>query len=94
MESLKQIAVLGQAGSSDDALRLATSGLLRWLQQDYGLSLAQATQVLGVGARYRVANLAGRSVGVAASIDKAVLCTLQPVSAPATNRPDTTPAAR
>lgn len=94
VESSEQIAVLGQAGSSDDALRLATSGLLRWLQQDYGLSLAQATQVLGVAVRYRVANLAGRSVGVAASIDKAVLRTLQPVSAPATNRPDTTPAAR
>ncbi|MBB5886403.1 acetamidase [Xanthomonas sp. LMG 8992] len=86
VESPEQIAVLGQAGSSDDALRLATSGLLRWLQQDYGLSLAQATQVLGVAARYRVANLAGRSVGVAASIDKAVLHTLQPPASPASNQ--------
>ncbi len=76
VESPEQIMTLGQAGSSDDALRVATSGMLQWLQQDYGLSLAQATQVLGVAVYYRVANLAGRSIGVAASIDKAVLRTL------------------
>lgn len=77
VESPEQIMTLGQAGSSDEALRVATSGMLHWLQQDYGLSLAQATQVLGVAVHYRVANLAGRSIGVAASIDKAVLRTLQ-----------------
>lgn len=76
VESPEQIITLGQAGSSDEALRVATSGMLHWLQQDYGLSLAQATQVLGVAVRYRVANLAGRSIGVAASIDKSVLRTL------------------
>jgi amidase len=76
VESPEQIMTLGQAGSSDDALRVATSGMLHWLQQDYGLSLAQATQVLGVAVRYRVANLAGRSIGVAASIDTSVLRTL------------------
>jgi len=76
VESPDRIMTLGQAGSSDDALRIATSGLLHWLQQGYGLSLAQATQVLGVAVQYRVANLAGRSIGVAASIDKAVLRTL------------------
>lgn len=77
VESPERIMTLGQAGSSDDALRIATSGLLHWLQQGYGLSLAQATQVLGVAVQYRVANLAGRSIGVAASIDKAVLRTLE-----------------
>lgn len=77
VESPEQIMTLGQAGSSDDALRVATSGMLHWLQQDYGLSLAQATQVLGVAVQYRVVNLAGRSIGVAASIDKSVLRTLE-----------------
>lgn len=77
VESPEQIMTLGQAGSSDEALRVATSGMLHWLQQDYGLSLAQATQVLGVAVHYQVANLAGRSIGVAASIDKSVLRTLQ-----------------
>jgi len=73
VESPTQIMTLGQAGSSDDALRLATSGMLQWLRQSYGLDMAQATQVLGVAVQYSVVNLASRSVGVAAKIDKSVL---------------------
>jgi hypothetical protein len=42
--------------------------------------------VLGVAVQYHVANLAGRSVGVAAKLDKAVLRTLPP-PAPAANAP-------
>jgi len=80
VESPTQIMTLGQAGSSDDALRLATSGMLQWLRQAYGLDMSQATQVLGVAAQYSVVNLAGRSVGVAAKIDKSVLKSL-PVAA-------------
>ncbi|WP_269792229.1 acetamidase/formamidase family protein [Stenotrophomonas sp. Iso1] len=76
VESPTQIMTLGQAGSSDDALRIATSGMLQWLRQAYGLNLSEATQVLGVAVQYHVANLAGRSVGVAAKIDKAVLKSL------------------
>lgn len=82
VESPTQIMTLGQGGSSDDALRLATSGMLQWLRQAYGLSLSEATQVLGVAVQYHVANLAGRSVGVAAKVDKAVLRHLpRPLSA-------------
>lgn len=81
VESPTQIMTLGQGGSSDDALRIATSGMLQWLAQAYGLSLSEAAQVLGVAVQYHVANLAGRSVGVAAKIDKAVLQQL-PTPAP------------
>jgi len=84
VESPTQIMTLGQAGSSDDALRVATSGMLQWLRQGYGLSLSEASQVLGVAVQYHVANLAGRSVGVAAKLDKAVLRTLP---APAATMP-------
>lgn len=73
VESPTQVMALGQGGSSDDALRVATAGLLQWLQDEYGLSLSEATQVLGVAVHYQVANLAGRSVGVAAKLDKALL---------------------
>jgi len=81
VESPTQIMTLGQAGSSDDALRLATSGMLQWLRQSYALDMSQATQVLGVAAQYNVVNLAGRSVGVAAKIEKAVLKCLPPADA-------------
>jgi amidase len=73
VESPTQIMALGQAGSLDDALRAATSGMIQWLQQDYGLTLSECAQVLGSAVKYSIANLAGRSVGVAAKLDKALL---------------------
>jgi len=76
IESPTQIMVLGQAGSLDDALRAATSGLAQWLEQDYGLTLSETAKVLGSSAHFTVANLAGRSVGLAAKLDKALLAKL------------------
>jgi Predicted acetamidase/formamidase len=73
VESPDEIMVLGQAGSLDDALKAASGGMVQWLEQDYGLTLSQAAQVLGTAMRYSVPNLAGRSVGVAARIPKALL---------------------
>ena len=73
IESPDAIMALGQAGSLDEATRAATTGLIQWLQQDYGLSLSDAAKVLGSAVRYSIPNLAGRSVGVAARIDKALL---------------------
>jgi len=64
---------LGQAGSLDEALKLATSGMTQWLAEDYGLSLSESAQILGTAIEYRVANLAGRSVGLAAKLDKRLL---------------------
>lgn len=73
VESARQLLAPGQAGSLDEALRSATAGLIQWLQQDYGLELAEAAQVLGSSVQYRIANLAGRSVGLVAAVDKAPL---------------------
>ncbi|GAB3470975.1 hypothetical protein GCM10027321_42160 [Massilia terrae] len=73
VESPTQIMTLGQAGSLDDALRMATAGMTQWLQQDYGLSLSDSAVVLGSAVQYTIANLAGRSVGVAAKINKSLL---------------------
>ena len=78
IESPTEVLVLGQAGSLDEAVRASTTGLLQWLQQDYGLNLSQGGVLLGSAVRYRIANLAGRSVGVSASLDKSVLATLRP----------------
>lgn len=73
VESPTEIMVLGQAGSLDEALKAASTGLIQWLQQDYGLTLSQSAQLMGAAVRFTVANLAGRSVGMAARIDKALL---------------------
>lgn len=73
VESPTEIITLGQAGSLDEALKSASTGMILWLQQDYGLTLSQAAQVMGTAVRFGVPNLAGRSVGVSARIDKALL---------------------
>jgi amidase len=73
VESPSELMVLGQAGSLDEALKQASTGLIQWLRQDYGLTLSEAAQVMGTAVRFTVPNLAGRSVGVAARIDKALL---------------------
>lgn len=67
------IMTLGQAGSLDEALKLATSGMTQWLAEDYGLNLSESAQILGTSVEYRVVNLAGRSVGLAAKLDKQLL---------------------
>lgn len=73
VESPSEIMVLGQAGSADEAIKAASTGMVQWLQQDYGMTLSQSAQVLGSAMRFSVANLAGRSVGVAAKIEKSLL---------------------
>jgi amidase len=78
IESSTQIMVLGQGGSLDDALRAATAGMAQWLQQDYGLSLSESAKLFGGAMQYEVANLAGRSVGIAAKLDKDVLAGIAP----------------
>ncbi len=72
-ESSTQIMVLGQAGSLDDALRAATSGMTQWLQQDYGLTLSDCAKLFGTAMHYDVVTLAGRNVSVAAKLDKKIL---------------------
>jgi acetamidase/formamidase len=73
VESPTQIMVLGQAGSLDEATKAASTGLIQWLQQDYGLTLSESAQLMGSAVHFSIANLAGRSVGVSARIDKALL---------------------
>lgn len=77
IESPTQLIVLGQAGSLDEALKSATAGLILWLQQDYGLTLSECGIILGSSVHYSVPNLAGRSVGVSARLDKSVLASIQ-----------------
>ncbi len=73
VETSDRITVIGQDGSLDDALKAATAGMVQWLTQDYGLTVAESSLVLGVAAEYRVVTLAGRNAGMALSLDKSRL---------------------
>lgn len=77
VETADRITVLGQASSLDEAVRAATGGMVQWLQQDYGLTVSEASMILGTAAEYRVATLAGRNAGLALSLDKARLAGLK-----------------
>lgn len=73
VESPDAIMVLGQAGTMEDALQIATGGMVSWLRTDYGLTLSDSAQLMGAAIEYRIANLAGRNIGIAAIIDKSLL---------------------
>ena len=64
---------VGLDATLDKALKIATKGLLDWLQQDYQLSLEEATQVIGSSIEYRIPEIADPKVEVVAMIKKVVL---------------------
>ncbi|MBB4637671.1 acetamidase/formamidase family protein [Longimicrobium terrae] len=73
VESPTHLMVIGQAGSLDDAMRSATAGMAQWLEQDYGLTLSEASMVMGTSIEYEVVTVAGRNAGIAATLQKARL---------------------
>jgi amidase len=73
IEDKTYIMAVGLHPSLDSALKIATKGLLDWLQQDYQLSLEEATQVIGSSIEYRIPEIADPKVEVVAMIKKAVL---------------------
>lgn len=77
IESDRALTTIGQAGSLDDALRVATAGMVQWLEQDYGLDVRESSLILGTAAEYRVVTLAGRNAGMALSLPKARLQALR-----------------
>jgi acetamidase/formamidase len=64
---------IGIAGSLDEATRLATTDLARWIEKDYGLTPDETAMVLGFGVQYDVVDLVGADVSVAARLSKRVL---------------------
>lgn len=70
VESADAISTLGQAGSLDEAVRLATAGMVQWLARDYGLDDRESSLVIGTAAELRIATLAGRNAGVALRLPK------------------------
>lgn len=73
MEDADHIMAMATADTLEEALKLATLGLVEWLQKDYGLSIYEATQVTGPSIEYRIPTLAGPKVEIIAMIRKEVL---------------------
>ncbi len=72
-ESNDYVMVSGIAGSLDDAMRMATTGLSRWLEQEYKLNAGEIAMVLGSSMEFNIAEVVDPQVHVVAKLSKAAL---------------------
>jgi amidase len=73
LEDAEHVMVMGIAGSLDDALREATTGMARWLTHTYGLDSSEIAMVMGTSLRYDIAEIVDPHINVVARISKDVL---------------------
>ena len=73
VEDAEYIMSIGVNKSLEQALKIATAGLLQWLQQDYHLSFGEATQVMSTSVEYTIAEIADPEVEVVIKIKKEIL---------------------
>ena len=68
---------LGIGNSLDDALKMATTRLVNWLQKDYKLEPNEAAIVLGTAMRYDIAEVVDPLVHIVAKVPKSALAQLK-----------------
>jgi amidase len=78
-ENSDYLMASGIAGSLDDAFRGATTNLVRWIEQTYGLNPAEASSVLATSIVYDIAEVVDPQVHVVAKVPKSVLTALKPI---------------
>ncbi len=67
------IFTVGNARPIEQALQHATSEMLDWLEQDFGLDPVSASHLLGMHVRYDIANVFNPAFSVACRLEKQVL---------------------
>jgi acetamidase/formamidase len=78
VETATHYAAIGIAGSVDEAMRRATSGMVQWLRQDYHLTISEAALVLGSSAEYKISEIADRDAGVVLQLRRDLLKGITP----------------
>jgi amidase len=73
IEDETYLMAVGLDATLDNAFKIATKGLLDWLQEDYHLSIEEATQVMGSSLEYKIAEVVDPKVEVVAMIKKDIL---------------------
>jgi len=76
-ENDEYLMSLGIGNSLDDALRMATTRLVNWLQKDYKLEPNEAAIVLGTAMRYDIAEVVDPLVHIVAKVPKSALATVK-----------------
>ncbi len=77
-ESEDSIFTVGNARPLDQALQHATTEMLRWLQQDYGLDAVSASTLLGQCVEYDVGNVFDPAYTMVCKLAKRFLAQLDP----------------
>jgi amidase len=72
-ENSEYVMVSGIGGSLTDALQAATTGMSRWLEDEYKLNPGEIAMVLGSSMRYDIAEVVDPQVHVVAKLSKSVL---------------------
>jgi amidase len=72
-ENSEYIFTLGNARPLDQALQHATSEMLAWLQEDYGLGVEGASTLLGMCVRYEVGNVFDPAYTMVCKLPKSML---------------------
>jgi amidase len=67
---------IGNARPLDQALQHATTEMLKLLQEDYGLTVSEASLLLGQTVEYEIANVFNPAYSVVCKLNKSVLSTL------------------
>lgn len=73
VEDAEYIMTVGMDYTLDNSLKIATKGMLTWLQERYDLNLEEATQVMGSSIEYKITEIVDPKVEVVAMIKKSVL---------------------
>ena len=75
-EDADYIFTIGNARPLDEAVQRATTGMVRWLGEDYGLDQVAAGTLLGQCVRYDLANIFDPAYTVACKVSKSLLAGL------------------
>ncbi|MEK0423571.1 MAG: hypothetical protein RLZ95_1481 [Bacteroidota bacterium] len=73
VEDAEYIMTVGMDATLDNSLKIATKGMLDWLQEAYDLSIIEATQVMGTALEYKITEIVDPKVEVVAMIKKKTL---------------------
>jgi amidase len=76
-EDDQDLMAMGIAGSLGDALKIATTELTTWIQDEYHLNPNEAAMVVGTSVHYDIAEVVDPQVNVVARVSKAALAQIQ-----------------
>jgi amidase len=77
VENNEFIKSIGISATLDQAMKIATTDLTRWLETEYKLKEPEAAMIMGFSVEYEIPDLVGSNISVTAKISKKVLDSLK-----------------